>query len=64
VWVAFRSVEVFPSPKSQAHAVTLPVEASVNATASGALPSVVLVLKDAAGGASTVTVSVVEVFSP
>jgi hypothetical protein len=53
VCVAFRSVEVFPSPKSQAHAVTLPVEASVKATADPVGMTVAFALKLATGGSST-----------
>ncbi len=40
---------VVPSPKFQFHAVMLPVEVSVNATAKGAVPVVGLALKPATG---------------
>jgi len=36
VWLGFCAVDVLASPKSQAHDVGVPVEVSVNCTASGA----------------------------
>ena len=59
-------VLVVPSPKFQFHAVTLPVEASVNATFKDAVPVVGLALKLATGaGADTVMKLVlVTVFEP
>ncbi len=47
MWVGLCPVEVFPSPKSHAHAVGLPVEVPVNWTVSGAGPEVVFVVKAA-----------------
>ena len=58
MWVAFRSVEVFPSPKSQLHAVTLPSEVSLNCTVSGAFPSFGANVKLATGAGSTWTAPV------
>ncbi len=44
------SPEVAPSPKVQNHSFGLPVEVSVNWTASGARPAVTFAVKSAVGG--------------
>ena len=52
VWRGFCWDDAFPSPKLHDHAVGLPEDVSVNATASGAVPLVGEALKLAAGGAA------------
>ena len=56
MYVGFWSVDVFPSPKSQAQDVGAPVEASVNCTA--AVPAHPCVAVKSATGATPVTVTV------
>ena len=57
---------VVPSPKLQAQPVTLPVVASVNATVSGAVPLVGVIVKFAtgAGGVTLIGVDAVLVELP
>ncbi len=55
VWVGFCSADELPSPKSQDHAVGVPVDRSVKVTCMGAGPPVVGVpVKDAVGTGNTV----------
>jgi hypothetical protein len=52
VWLGLWAVLVVPSPKSQAHVVTVPVVVLVKLTLSGASPLVELILKFGTGGAA------------
>ena len=52
VWLGLCSVDVLPSPKSQLHEVISPVEASVNAVVTGAVPLKGVPEKSAAGTAA------------
>jgi hypothetical protein len=63
VWLGFRVVEVAPSPKFQDHAVGVPVDVSVNATACPAVGEAGLYVNEAASATPTVTVRVV-LFEP
>jgi hypothetical protein len=66
VCAGFRSVEVPPSPKFHDHDVGLPVEASMNDTASGAVPDSGETVNEetGVGAAATVTVLVAVVPVP
>jgi hypothetical protein len=50
MWTGFSRLEVFPSPKSQAHPVGDPAEVSVNETVRGTFPAVGLAVNWAMGG--------------
>jgi hypothetical protein len=51
VWLGFCAVDAPPSPKDHNHAVGAFLEVSVNATVKGATPRLVLMVKEATGGA-------------
>ncbi len=50
MWAGLRSTDVAPSPKSHSHCVGLPLDVSVNCTASGAAPDVGVAENPAVGG--------------
>ena len=64
MWTGFLIVAVWPSPKVQDHDVGSPVDSSVNWTARGVSPVVVLAVNAAVGDSPIVISSVYTVWIP